>query len=75
VPVHLAATHQAGALALWTSALYTLHSVQRAIRPAPGILFKVLTNNGQATKPAAAAVATGAAAAAAMVGLRTREEE
>lgn len=35
VPIALGAAHQAGALAVWTSALWTLHSVQSACRLVP----------------------------------------
>lgn len=62
VPVWLGAAHQAGALALWTTALYTLHSVQRALRPAAAAAAGTVA-------AAAAKAPVSAAAAVAALGL------
>jgi len=61
VPVELGAAHQAGALAAWTTALWTLHAVRAAAAARAGPWL-----GGAAAAAAAAAAPRGAAAGAAL---------
>jgi cytochrome c oxidase assembly protein subunit 15 len=66
VPIALGAAHQAGALAVWTSALWTLHSVQSACRKVvPGI--QVVGTSILSASPRAAITIAAATAALATV--------
>lgn len=57
VPVSLGAAHQAGALALWTGALYTMHSVARAARFAvPAAAATGAAASASRTAPAAMSI-------------------
>lgn len=64
VPVELGAAHQAGALALWTGALYTLHSLSMTARQA-GLVASIAAANSKAGAAGAAAAEYGAKLAAA----------
>lgn len=62
VPVSLGAAHQGGALALWTGALYTMHSVARAARFAQPAHAAAATATLAAGRAAPAAMSIGALA-------------
>jgi cytochrome c oxidase assembly protein subunit 15 len=80
VPVSLGAAHQAGALALWTGALYTLHSAAAVAgggrtRAAALAAAAAAARNAVGTVGGKAAAGAAAMAAVAAVGKRREEEE